>query len=437
VTRPDDSDDPLDRLLGMVDTQIDAKTAPPAPTPQEDTAAKRAVSAFIGSMGGRKPQKPSAGAGDALRALDALIAAQLAEILDDPAFEALEGAWRTLRFLLRRCDRRAQCFLHAIEAPKDTAHDSLRTVLIDQSDQQPAGLGLLLSTYVYNSGAPDVALLQQLAGIGEEIQVPVVAAIAPDFIRGVTDADLAKAREPETLFQDEAYTPWTSLRAKPVARWLGVAANRIQLRAAHDLSEDRKLPLSGVTTVGEPLEAGGGVIVAALAAESAALTGWPSDLLGPDRVVDSLPLYAGEGNVLAVASPLRADAAGSLANVGLIAVVGQANRDTARLVRAPSVRSGRADTTGDLPRAGTFDYQLAVSRLIRNVEANADLIFAESTSAAIRDAMQGFLDGLMGPGASVQVTIETDDADEQVLAIDIRTGRDILGGVTMRLDLRI
>jgi hypothetical protein len=126
-----------------------------------------------------------------------------------------------------------------------------------------------------------------------------------------------------------------------------------------------------------------------------------------------------------------------LANVGLIAVVGQANRDTARLVRAPSVSSGRADTTGDLPRAGTFDYQLAVSRLIRNVEANADLIFAESTSAAIRDAMQGFLDGLMGPGASVQVTIETDDADEQVLAIDIRTGRDILGGVTMRLDLPI
>lgn len=434
-----DSRDPLDRLFDLVDP-VTTAGPPPSASPAPDDTAKRAVSAFIGSMSGRKPATAANGNGGVVAEAERRIASQLGAILDDPSFRAQETAWRGLRFLLRHCDRRAHCFVHAISAPKEEAVDAARTILIDDADQQPAGLGLIVAAYDYGSGPTETARLQALAEIGAEIQVPVVAAAASDFVHGGTD--LARTRDPETLFQDEAYAPWSSLRAKPAARWLGVTVNRFLLRQAQDLVADRRLAFSersGAATVGAPLEAGGAWLVAALAGEGAAATGWPSELTGPDRVIDGLPLYGDQqdASVFAVAMPLRPDAAASLANAGLIALLGQANRDIARLVRVPSVRTARADPTGDLPRTGTFDYQLLVSRLIRQVEGNADLIFAAGSASGIRDAMERFLVGLLGPGAEVRVTLETDDRDEQVLAIRIGTGRDILGGVAVELDLPV
>lgn len=435
-------DDPLDRLFDMVDTPDGQATAPTAPEPQDDTA-KRAVSAFIGSMGGRKPAA-AAGAGDgAVAAVERRIASQIAAIVDDPAFRSLEAAWRGLRFLLRHCDRRAQCFVHAISADKPDAAEAARALLIDAADQQPAGLGLLVSAYDYGSGPSEIALLQALAEVGAETQIPVLASTATDFIHGVESADLARHRDPETLFHGEAYAPWASLRMKPVSRWLGVTINRFQLRGAHDLAAERRLsfaPAAGAQSVGIPLEACGAWLVAALASESAAATGWPSEMTGPDHVIDGLPLYGdpqSDSNVFAVAVALRPDAGANLGNAGLIALVGQANRDVARLVRVASVHVGRADPTGDLPREGTFDYQMLVSRLIRQIEGNADLIFSAGTPEGMRAAMQTFLTGLLGPGGEVRVTLEVDDEDDQVLNIHVATGRDTLGGVAIHLDLPV
>lgn len=435
-----DSDDPLDRLFDMVDPKRTGGPSSPAAAPRDDPA-KRAVSVFIGSIGGRKPASAANGNGGAVAEAERRIAAQLAAIANVAGFKALETSWRGLRFLLQHCDRRAQCFVHVISATKEEAADAARAILVDAADQQPAGLGLLVSAHDYGSGPGDAARLQALAELGAEIQVPVVAPAGEDFVHG--GEDLARHRDPETLFQDVSYAPWSSLRAKPVSRWLGLTVNRFQLRPAHDLVAERRLAFSeasGASAVGAPLEAGGAWLVAALAAESAAATGWPTELTGPNQVIDGLPLYGDEqadANVFAVAMALRPDAAASLANAGLIALVGQANRDIARLVRVPSVRTARSDPTGDLPREGTFDYQLLVSRLIRQIEGNADLIFSAGSPPGIRDAMESFLAGLMGPGAEVSVTLETEDDGEQVLSIHLATGRNILGGVTVNLDLPV
>lgn len=438
--RASSSDDPLDRLFDMVDPGGTGAPPAPASTPRDDPA-KRAVSAFIGSMGGRNSAAAANGNGGATVEAERRLAAQLAAVLDAPVFQALETSWRGLRFLLRHSDRRAQCFVHVISASREEAADAARAILIDAADQQPAGLGLLVSAHEFGSGPGDTARLQALAEIGAEIQVPVVATAGADFVHG--GEDLARHRDPETLFQDAAYAPWSSLRAKPVSRWLGLTVNRFRLRPAHDLVTERRLAFSeasGATAVGTPLEAGGAWLVAALAAESAAATGWPTELTGPSQVIDGLPLYGddeADANVFAVAMALRPDAAASLANAGLIALVGQANRDIARLVRVPSVRSARSDPTGDLPRDGTFDFQLLVSRLIRQIEGNADLIFAAASPSGIRDAMEIFLAGLMGRDAEVSVALEEEQEGEQVLSIRVTTGRDILGGVTVNLDLPV
>jgi type VI secretion system protein ImpC len=438
--RPSDSDDPLDRLFDLVDPVVNE--APPQARPSAaDDPAKRAVSAFICSMSGRRPAAAAAnGKGGAVTEAERRIAGQIAAIVDDLDLRALETAWRGLRFLLRHSDRHAQCFVHVISTSKEDAAEATRAILVDAADQQPAGLGLVVAAYDYGAGPAEMARLQALAELGAEIQVPVVTSAGPDFVHGGTK--LARNRDPETVFQDAAYAPWTSLRTKPAARWLGVTINRFMLRPAQDLVGDRQVAFSersGASQVGAPLEAGGAWLVAALATRSAADNGWPSELTGPDRVIDALPLYGDTeaANVFAVAMPLRPDAAASLANAGLIALLGHANRDIARLVRVPSVHTARADPSGGLPRGGTFDYQLLVSRLIRQIEGNADLIFAAGPAAAVRDAMQRFLAGLLGAGAEVRVTLETDDEAGQALAIRITTGRDILGGVTVELDLAV
>ena len=163
-------------------------------------------------------------------------------------------------------------------------------------------------------------------------------------------------------------------------------------------------------------------------------------MTGPGNAIDGLPLYGDDKTdavVYAVAIALRPDAAASLANAGLIALIGQGNRDIARLVRAPSVGSGRPDPTGDAPREGMFDYQMLVSRLIRQIEGNADLIFNGNSVLGTRDAMEGFLVGLMGPEAGVSVALETEESGDQILSLHIRTARNILGGVAVNLDLPI
>lgn len=433
-----DDEDPLDRLFDMVDSGT-AGPPPAAPSNATDNAASRAVSAFIGSMGGRRSAtSPGEAAATAAARVERRIADQVADILDTPEFRSLETAWQGLRFLLRRCDRRAQCFVHAVSAPRDEAVAAARALLVDNADRQPAGIGLIVAAYDYGSGPGEIARLQELAELAEEIQVPAVASSTPDFLHGETD--LARRLDPETLLQDAAYGPWNSLRAKPAARWLGVTVNRFRLRDGHDLGDARRFAFENGTVAGTPLEAGGAWLVAALAAESAAESGWPSDMTGADRAIDGLPLYGDpetDSNLFAVSQPLRPDAAASLANAGLIALVGQANRDIARVVRVASVHSRRADPSGDLPREGTFDYQLLVSRLIRQIEGNADLIFATGTPEGIRDAMDAFLRSLLGASAQIRVTLDTDDRGERVLTLDIVTGHSLLDGASVHLDLPV
>jgi hypothetical protein len=439
---PPSSDDPLERLFDIVDSGGSSTgDGNASPSAENDDPAKRAVSAFIGSISRRKPAVAKNANNAAAIEAERRIAAQLAAIVDDPGFRALETCWRGLRFLLRHSDRREQCFVHVISAAKEEAANAARAILVDAAEQHPAGFGLIVSAHEYGSGVGDIAHLQALAELGAEIQVPVLAAANNDFIRD--GVDLSRHRDPETLFQNPSYAPWSSLRMKPVSRWLGLTVNRFRLRPAHDLVAERDLGFSeasGVRAVGAPLDVGGAWMVAALAAESAAATGWPTDLADRGKVIDGLPLYETEtpdANVYAVAMPLRPDAAASLANAGLITLIGQANRDIVRLVRLPSVGSKRSGPTGELPREGTLDYQLLLSRLIRQIEGNADLIFAAGSALEMRDALERFLTSLMGPRADVSVVLETEEDGEQVLSVSVATASDILGGVTVNLDFPV
>jgi len=433
-------DDTLDRIFDLVDGG--AAPSQPETKPEDTGAAARAVSSFIGSMGRRSSAETSGSNGEALRRLEAAIAAQLGEILDHPEVRALEQAWRGLRFLMRRADRRADVFVDLINASKQDAGETLRGLLVDAAGDLPAGFGLILSLHDHGSGPGDIAALQALTEVAAEIQVPVLASAAPDFPKASEGTDIAALRDPETLFDTDAHQPWRSLRAKPVSRWLGVVFNRFQLREAVDLGADRAFGFSGAGPAGTMLEAGGALAVAALVAESQRDSGWPTDLTGGDRVLDGLPLYPAVGpnrSVSAVAATLRADAAGSFANAGLIALVGHADRDLVRIVRTPSAhKPGRSDGM-DTPEHETIAYRLLLSRIIRLIEGNADILFTPASSEERARTMQAFLSDRListGPGAEATVSLISDpDSGDPMMDITLTTGRGILGGVTVRLDL--
>ena len=440
----EDSDDPLDRILGMVDAP--SRGSSPASAPSSGDAGRKAVSAFVRAMPRtRTPSEPSAEPPD--QSADDRIANQIAAILNAPGFRSFEAAWASARFLLRRCDRRARVFLHLLDVGEDAEPDDAaavaEAVLIEGADDQPAGIGLIVSILSLGAGQVDVSAMQALASVGEAIQVPVCVPLADTFLQDVDDEALQRMQDPETLMDRPGYDTWHSLRSKEPSRWLAVTVGRIALRGPHDLVSDRRVGLTrspAAEAVGRTLEAEGSVIIAALTAQSMAEREWPSEITGGERAVDGLDLptepETGWTGGTATRPSLGPSGAASFGNAGITALVGRPGRDSAGIVRAPTVHRYKPLETGESPAHAHLGYQLVVSRLIRLIEANADTLFAQPDAASRARAVQAFFNTMLaptGPEASVSVSLSPDDPP--MLDITLSTGRAILGGVTLTLEL--
>jgi predicted component of type VI protein secretion system len=449
ATEPSEDEDPLDRILGMVDTSTPSCSDTPAATSHpEDHTARRAVGAFVSSVSrSRAPAAPGeAEAGHVERA----IAKQLSAIVDDPAFRRLDTAWSALRFLGRRTDARSNVVIEVLEATKDTAAEALRRALVDDADQVGPGLGLILVTHDYGSNTGDVAAIQALGEIGETIQVPVVLSARNNFIRDVDGAKLVTLRDPETLFDNTGYEAWSSLRSKSCAQWIALGFNRIILRPSHDLTADRKFSFAAgdaPVIVGEPMEVGAALGIASVICESLAKHEWPTEITGNGGRIENLTLYSVSENAnrapLAVEIPLTTMGADSLANAGLLVLGGQPNRDSAQIIRAVTIAADGGNSAEGAGRAGNLGFQLLLSRLIRLLENNYDKILTETSLEARRQTLERLFKSLIagtGHGASASAALEasSDERDpSNILELRITTGASILGGTEVVLEVPI
>ena len=291
-------------------------------------------------------------------AVDAAIGEQMRAILRQPAFQALEAAWRGVHGLITHLDSDAvQVFLLDVTqsellldlraAGGHPQATSLYLRLIDRGVRAHGGepWSLLVGDYRFGAGAEDIALLAELGSLAAHAGGPFLAAAEPGVLGCDAAAQLADPAQWAAL-PAAAEQNWRLLRTSAVAPWLGLALPRVLLRMPYGRKADpietfafEEMPMGrdpGAYLWGNPA-----FVCARLIADAFAENGWefnPGDALD----VEDLPMHiyeeAGERVMQPATEALLGERAMSaILARGIMPLLGQRQRNAVRLARFQSL----------------------------------------------------------------------------------------------------
>ena len=234
--------DDLGRLLGK------PADSPAAPGP---AAAAGGIDALIRKIVAPHIVKDTtAGTKSYLAAVDAAIATEMRTLLHDPAFQALESAWRGVQWLTSSLELDGPLQLHLFDVTREElvadviaaggklAQTGIYRALVDRWRNVPGGEGwsVLAALFDFGPSTADVGLLAALGLIASNAGGPLLAG-----------ADLSLIDAGEDSLED-----WTALRRSEAATWIGLAAPRVLLRMPYGKASDPIEAFAFEECVGEP-----------------------------------------------------------------------------------------------------------------------------------------------------------------------------------------
>lgn len=209
--------DDFARLMGQA-------VAPAEPTPADELV-KQMMAPY--AVAGDDPDQAMV-----LGAVDEALSGAMRAILHHPDFQALESAWRSLDFLVRRVEtsQSLQIIVYDISAEELaadlSAHDDLTqsglyNLLVEQPllDEQQGAFSLFVGAYTFELTPPHAELLARVARLAAAGEAPFIASIGTDCIT-VKEDDL------HPLVQQS----WGALRGMPECAYLGLTVPRFMLR---------------------------------------------------------------------------------------------------------------------------------------------------------------------------------------------------------------
>ena len=318
-----DPDDPLDRLMEMVDAGDGA---------DEPAGLGEALADAVSDSG---PRIARSAADEIVDDFDRKLGAQLRAVLEHPDFRRLEAAWRGLKFLVDRLPPRRPVLLDVLPAPREALAEALYyQVLVPEHEAggDAVPLAAVLLGFAYDHSQADVAALEDLAETGASLQVPIIASASPAFFGLDGPEDETPLPLVPQMTAGPAYIHWTKLREREDAGFVALAYPPFLLRAPYGPDNPAKaFPLEEEGY----LWGGGALAVGAAIADSFAETGWPTHLAG--RTVGDLPLRPTGRGRTPLAALLPDDKAAELAGAGFVVLTGTADRDALRIAHAPNL----------------------------------------------------------------------------------------------------
>lgn len=280
-------------------------------------------------------------------AVDAAIGAQMRDFLHQPAFQALESAWRGLDFLVRNIETDETLTICVLDVSKaelagdlrgvdDLARSAFFKIVVEETVQSPGGVpwGVIIGDYSFGSAEDDADLL---ARIGK-----VAGAGGAPFLGGA-DAEFVPAASTDAVVANEW---WRALRGLPQAESIGLAAPRFLLRLPYGKGGDpidsfpfEELP--DPTTHDSFLWGNPAFVCACLLGESFRQNEWrmtPGDV----TELGGLPAHTfeleGETKITPCAERWLTDGqAEKLLGVGIMPLLSIRGRDAVRLLRFQSI----------------------------------------------------------------------------------------------------
>jgi len=185
--------------------------------------------------------------------LDEKISEQLNLLLHHPEFQALEGAWRGLHYLVNNTETDEMLKIRVLNINKNELGKTLKKFKGTAWDQSPLfkklyeeeygtfggePFGCLVGDYHFDHSPVDVELLGEMSKISAASHTPFIAGVAPSVMQMESWSELANPRDLTKIFLTPEYAAWRSLRESEDSRYLGLAMPRFLSRLPYGAKTD-------------------------------------------------------------------------------------------------------------------------------------------------------------------------------------------------------
>ena len=290
--------------------------------------------------------------------VDAAIGGQMRVLLHDPALQALESAWRAIRWLIAELEIGEQLKLYVFDVTRDELRADMQAAggnpensglyrLLTQQREAVDGdpWSALVGNYTFTMEESDVNLLAWLGAIASQAGGPFLSAADASVVGCRSVVDTPDPREWNEIDGDAAQR-WQALRQSNVAAWIGLALPRILLRLPYGKRSDavEQFEFEELTTAREHeayLWGNPAMACALLIGRTFLERGWDMEP-GDQRDVGGLPAHVyerdGEKRLQACAEAYLSERAGEVMLArGLMPFLSVKNHNAARLMRFQSL----------------------------------------------------------------------------------------------------
>ena len=249
-----------------------------------------------------------------IAAVDQAVSAHMQFILHHPDFQALEAAWRSLDFLLRRVDTGQQIKLYILDITKheleiDLNRDNVTHSALYRRFADPApgevSWGLLLGNYHFTDRVEDIMSLLQLGAVARKAQAPFITAANETLVGCESFAVTPDVADWNYPLRAEIESAWSLLRQSDEAAHLAMVLPGFLLRTPYG---KKSRPIESFAFEEMPavhchscyLWGNGAFIKAEQMLKAFLKDAWNMDPLGASQV-DKLPLhyYTEDGETVA------------------------------------------------------------------------------------------------------------------------------------------
>lgn len=233
----------LDQIVGEAEERPMDRSRVSAPS-EWDAFMKNIVGPHL--VPGDDPEQ-----GALVATVDASISGLMGAVLHDPGVQALEAAWRALRFLVYRTETDALLKVYLLDMTKaELAEDLSRSdhlertaiyrLFVEQAVGTPGGepWAVLAGNYTFDQMREDAEILGPMARIARLAGAPFIAAAHAHILGCDSLAETPDPHDRAPTVDGEDARAWTALRGLPEASYLGLAVPRFLLRLPYGEDSD-------------------------------------------------------------------------------------------------------------------------------------------------------------------------------------------------------
>lgn len=242
--------------------------------------------------------------------VDELISSQLDEVLHHPEFQKVESTWRSLKFLVDRCDFRSNVKVELLDVAKedlqddfedspDTTQSGLYRHIYVQEYDTPGGepVSAMISNYEFSSSVKDIALLGEISRVSSACHCPFIGGVGAKFFGKDKVTDLPRINDMSTYMDKAEFIRWNSFRETEDARYVGLTLPRFMLRLPYGEANPVRSFNYTENAIGDDADrylwGNASFAFAANMADSFKRNGWAVNIRGPESggKVEGLPLH--------------------------------------------------------------------------------------------------------------------------------------------------